>query len=38
MTTTIPEITVTPELATMQEIVPTLTDRANAFEVDTDQQ
>ena len=38
MTTTIPEITVTPELAKMQEIVPTLIDRANAFEVDTDQQ
>ena len=38
MTTKIPEITVTPELAKMQEIVPTLIDRANAFEVDTDQQ
>ena len=38
MTTTIPEITVTPELAKMQEIVPTFIDRANAFEVDTDQQ
>ena len=40
MTTTIPEIipeiTVTPELAKMQQLVPTLIDRAEAFEVDSD--
>jgi len=35
---TIPEITVTPELAKMQEIVPTLVARANAFEVTSDEQ
>jgi len=32
----IPEITVTPELAKMQQLVPTLIDRAEAFEVDSD--
>ena len=34
----IPEITITPELAKMQEIVPTLVARAKAFEVTTDEQ
>jgi len=34
----IKEIVVTPELEAMQKLVPTLIDRANAFEVDTDQQ
>jgi len=34
----IPEITVTPELAKMQELVPTLVNRANAFDVESDEQ
>ena len=32
----IPEIKITPELAKMQQLVPTLVDRAVAFKVDTD--